>query len=272
MYQLTHRRPDTIAEASEMLAADPDAKILAGGMTLIPSLKHRLSQVTRLIDLSSIGGLSDISVVDGSLRIGALATHHDVARSEVVRREIPALADLAAAIGDSQVRNRGTLGGSVANNDPAADYPSAALALDAHIVTNHREIRAENFFLSLFTTALEESEIVVALEFPIPATAGYAKLPNPASRYAIVGVFCAQFATGCRVAVTGAGNCVFRWHEAEARLKQSFSVASIDGLILDAAELNSDLHADATYRAHVAGAMLEDAIARAIKIQADQRG
>ncbi|MEO1199303.1 MAG: xanthine dehydrogenase family protein subunit M [Pseudomonadota bacterium] len=265
MYALSYKRPETISEAVDLLTADPDAKLLAGGMTLIPSLKQRLMRVTSLIDLSGVTGMAEISVKDGVLRIGALTTHHAVARSKAVHEAIPALASLAGKIGDSQVRNRGTIGGSVANNDPAADYPAALLALDACIVTDRRRIAAADFIQPLFSTNLDDNEIVTAIEFQIPSVSGYAKLPNPASRYAIVGIFFARFDDGCRVGVTGATSCAFRWRDAEARLAVELSVSSVEGLILKAEDLNSDLHANAVYRTHVAGAMLEDAITQALE-------
>lgn len=265
MYRLTYRRPHDLAEASHILTEEPDAKALAGGMTLVPSLKQRLLQVTSLVDITQIEGLSEIEIKADCLKIGALATHDTVAHSPAVQRSIPALAYLAGVIGDSQVRNCGTIGGSVANNDPAADYPAAVLALGGRVVTNHRAIEAEDFFHGLFSTALVQGEIVTALEFPIPRAAGYAKLPNPASRYATVGVFVIQSANETRVGVTGAATGVFRWADAETKLASTFDKNAIAGLRLDPADLNSDMHASSDYRAHVAGVMLEQAVTQAVR-------
>jgi len=249
--------PDAIA----LLAAE-QARPLAGGMTLLPTMKLRLAAPGMLIDLSGLG-LSGIEVSATRLTIGAMTTHDAVARSAEVVQAIPALAGLAGKIGDPQVRNRGTIGGSLANNDPTADYPAAVLALGATIVTDKREIAADDFFKGLFETALSPGEIITAVRFPIPEAAGYAKLPNPASRFAIVGVFVAKFAAGARVAVTGAGPCVFRAGAIEAALTESFAPAAIGKIAIDPAPLSSDIHADAEYRAHLTIVMAQRAVSAA---------
>src|SRR5579871_2208709 len=215
MYELTYVKAKSVADAAAFLAAHPDAKLLSGGMTLIPTLKQRLARPSHLIDIAGLSELKGITLQGDRLSIGAATRHIEVARSEVVRKAIPALADLAFHIGDPQVRNRGTIGGSVANNDPAADYPAAVLALDGEVVSNRRSHRADGFFQGVFATALEEGEIVQRIVFGVPRRAAYAKFPHPASGYAMTGVFVADFGAAVRVAVTGAGPGVFRWSEAE---------------------------------------------------------
>ena len=205
MYALKYIQAKSLKQAGQLLSANPEAKLISGGMTLIPTLKQRLAKPTHLVDIAQLAELRGIAVKGGKLVIGAGAKHHEVATSAVVKKAVPALAGLASCIGDPQVRNQGTIGGSVANNDPAADYPAAVLGLNATIVTTKREIVAEKFFQGLFTTALEDGEIVVSLEFPLPKRAAYVKFPHPASGYAMAGVFIAQTAGGVRVAVTGAG-------------------------------------------------------------------
>ncbi len=260
MYPFTYHRPDSLGSAAA-LAGSADAKILAGGMTLLPTMKQRLAAPTSLVDLNSLSDLAGISVAGGKVTIGAMTRHADVAASEEVRKAIPALADLAGWIGDPMVRHRGTIGGSVANNDPAADYPAACLALGATIVTNMREIAADDFFTGLFDTALEEGEILTGIVFPIPAKAAYQKFRNPASRYAIVGVFVAQSAAGVRVTVTGAGeNGVFRVASFEEALAKDFSAKAIEGIVVPAEGLNSDIHADAVYRANLINVMARRAV------------
>jgi aerobic carbon-monoxide dehydrogenase medium subunit len=229
-------------------------------MTLLPTMKLRLARPSDIVDLGDIDELQGIAVDGNAVEIGAGARHADVAASADVQRLIPALAFLAAQIGDPQVRNRGTLGGSLANSDPAADYPAAVLGLGAMIRTDRREIPADDYFLGMFETALEPDEIVQSVRFPAPKRAGYAKFPNPASRYAIVGVMVAETGDGVRVAVTGAGPCVFRAQAFEAALKREFKAAALDGLDVDAADLNSDLHASAAYRAHLVGVMAKRAV------------
>jgi carbon-monoxide dehydrogenase medium subunit len=223
-------------------------------------MKMRLAQPSDLVDLSGIDGLSGITDTGDAIVIGAMTRHADVAASDVVQSAIPALAELADSIGDAQVRNRGTLGGSIANSDPAADYPAAVLGLGATIKTDQREIAADDYFLGMFETALAADEVVVSVSFPKPKKAAYAKFPNPASRYAVVGVMVADTADGVRVAVTGAGACAYRATEIEEALAASFSSAALAGLSADAADLNSDLHASAEYRAHLVGVMAERAV------------
>jgi carbon-monoxide dehydrogenase medium subunit len=263
MYDFAYRKPGNVADAAATLAADADAKALAGGMTLIPVLKQRLNRASVLVDLAGTG-LAGINASAGSITIGAMTTHGAVAASAEVKAKIPALAHLAAHIGDEQVRHRGTLGGSLANNDPAADYPAAVLALDATIRTNRRAITADDFFQGMFTTALEQGEVITEVEFPLPEKSAYEKFPNPASRYAIVGVFVARTACGVRVAVTGAGQGgVFRHVAMESALTANFSPDAIAGITTPEADLNSDIHASAEYRAHLIGVMAKRAVAKA---------
>lgn len=260
MYATTYVKPASLAEAAKFLAANPDAKLLSGGMTLIPSMKQRLAQPSHLVDIGGLAELKGIEVKGDRLVIGAGTKHIEVARSAVVKKAIPALAALAMEIGDPQVRNMGTIGGSISNNDPAADYPSAVLGLGATVITTSREIAADDFFQGMFATALEAGEIVKAVSFPIPKRAAYAKFPHPASGYAMTGVFVADTAGGVRVAVTGAGPGVFRWSEAEAALAKSFSVAAIAPLAVAADGLNADIHAPAEYRANLVKVMAERAV------------
>ena len=261
MYNFALHRPSTVSEAAALLAGKADAKLLAGGQTYIPTLKQRLAQPSDVIDLSGIAELKGIKEEAGGLLVGAMAKHGEVAHSDLVKRVIPALASLAEGIGDPQVRNLGTLGGSISNADPAADYPGALLGLGASVRTNKRSIAADEFFTGLFDTALESDEIVTAVHFPKPEKAAYAKFPNPASRYAMVGVFVAKTSNGVRVAVTGAGqNGVFRWKEAEQALGSNFSSAAIDGLKVSADSLSGDMHASAEYRAHLVGVMAQRAV------------
>ena len=263
MYAFEYHRPESLSGAVADLA-NPDAKALAGGMTLLPTMKQRLASPAALIDLKSVHELAGIAREGDNLAIGAMTRHADVARSNVVQTAIPALAVLAGGIGDPHVRNMGTIGGSVANNDPSADYPAGALALGATIVTNKRRIPAPEFFTGLFETALEAGELITQVIFPIPQRAAYMKFANPASRYALVGVFVAKTAGGVRVAVTGAGsNGVFRLSEFEAALDANFSPAALNALSVPASGLNSDLHADADYRAHLIGVMARRAVAAA---------
>ncbi len=262
MYAFEYHRPSTLAEAAQLLASRPEAKLLAGGHTLLPTLKQRLAQPSDLVDLSAIAELRGIREEGGGLTLGATVRHGEVEGSDLVRRVIPALAELAAEIGDPQVRNRGTIGGSIANNDPAADWPAGLLGLGATVRTNRREIAADDFFTGMFETALEEDEIITAVHFPRPEKAAYAKFPNPASRYAIVGVFVARTANGVRVAVTGAGPCVFRADEIERALSADFSPQALDGVAISPDDLNSDIHASAEYRAHLVKVMARRAVAR----------
>jgi carbon-monoxide dehydrogenase medium subunit len=232
-------------------------------MTLIPTLKQRLASPSDLIDLGGISELSGISEKGGAIVIGATTTHAEVAASKTVKSKIPALAALAEGIGDPQVRHRGTIGGSIANNDPAADYPAGLLGLGATVKTDRREIAADDFFKGMFETALEDGEIVTSVSFPIPKKAGYAKFPNPASRYAVVGVMVAQGPAGTRVAVTGAGPSVFRVAAMEKALDGKFSPNAIEGISVPANGLNADIHASAEYRAHLVGVMARRAVAAA---------
>jgi len=263
MHAFRYRRPSSVAEAVSALAAAADGKVIAGGMTLIPIMKQRLAQPSDIIDLGGIGGLDAIAIDGASLVVGAIATHDAVASSPEVQRAIPALADLAGDIGDPQVRNRGTIGGSIANNDPAADYPAAVLALGATIHTDRRRITADDFFTGLFETALEDDELIVKVSFPVPEKAGYAKFKQQASRYALAGVMVSEDPAGVRLAVTGAAPCVFRAMEMEAALSARFRPAALDGLDVPADGLNADIHGSPEYRAHLIGVMAKRAVAAA---------
>ena len=264
MYAFAYHRPQSVADAARLLASNPEAKVLAGGHTLLPTMKQRLASPKAIVDLSRVAELRGIDRKGNALVIGAMTTHAEVASSTVVRSTIPALADVAGLIGDPHVRHRGTIGGSVANNDPAADYPAALLALSAMITTNKRDIKADDFFKGLFATALQDGEIITRVSFPVPAKFGYAKFPHPASRYALVGVAVAQTGSGVRVAVTGAGNeGVFRHDGMEAALAKSWSPQALKGMAADRGQMMSDIHADADYRAHLVGVMARRAVARA---------
>jgi len=264
MYAFNYVKPASLADAAAALSGAEDGTLLAGGQTLLPTMKQRLASPSDLVDLSGIAELQGISVGGGTVTIGAMSRHAAVAGSADVQAAIPALAALAGGIGDQAVRNRGTLGGSVANNDPAADYPAAVLGLGATVKTTNREIAADDFFTGLFETALMPGEIVTAVSFPQPQKAAYAKFPNPASRYAMVGVFVAKFADGVRVAVTGAGDSgVFRVAAYESALAANFSADAVPDGAVSADSLNSDLHADAEYRAHLIAVMTRRAVAAA---------
>jgi carbon-monoxide dehydrogenase medium subunit len=260
MYNFEFSNATTVAEAAKQLGSASDGKLVAGGMTLIPTLKQRLAQPSDLIDLGKIAELKGIKREGNAVVIGAMTRHIDVAKSAEIKSAIPGLADLAGVIGDPAVRNRGTLGGSIANNDPAADYPSALVALGATVITNKRKLAAEDFFTGMFETALEPGEIVVSVRFPVPEKAAYAKFPNPASRYAVVGVFVAKTAAGPRVAVTGAGPAVFRAPDFEQALARNFSADAVAGVTVAADDLNADLHASAEYRAHLVTVMAKRAV------------
>jgi len=252
MYEFKYHRPATVRQAANLLLKNEDAKLIAGGHTLVPVMKQRLAAPPHLVDLTRIEGLDGIEMKGRALVIGATAKHVDVANSAVVGEAIPALAELAGVIGDPAVRHKGTIGGSIANNDPTADYPAACVALNATIVTNKRRLKAEEFFQGLFTTALENDEIVTRVMFPLPKKAAYVKFRNQASRYALVGVFVARLPSEVRVAVTGAGSDgVFRVTAFEEALKKRFSSKVLDGLPVSADGLNSDLHGSAEYRAHL---------------------
>jgi len=262
MREFRYIKARSLSDAAAFIAAEPEAKLLAGGMTLIPTLKQRLAQPSHLVDIGALPDLHGIAAKGDLLEIGAAVKHHEVASSPAVKKALPALAFLAEHIGDPQVRNRGTLGGSLANNDPAADYPAAVLALDATIVTTGRKIAAGDFFQGLFATALEPGEIITRLLFPLPRRAAYEKFPHPASGYAMAGVFVAETASGVRVAVTGAGPGVFRWSAAEEVLARSMSVDALAPLHVDAAPLNEDIHATRAYRANLVEVMTKRAVAR----------
>jgi carbon-monoxide dehydrogenase medium subunit len=263
MYNFEYHRASSVDDAAAKLGGASDGTLLAGGQTLIPTLKQRLASPSDVIDIAGVADLKGISAEGGGVTIGAMTTHAEVAASDVVRSAIPALAEMAKGIGDPHVRNRGTIGGSVANNDPAADYPAALVALGATIKTNSREISADDFFTDLFETALNDGEIITAVSFPGADKAAYVKFPNPASRYAIVGVFVAQSGGSVRVAVTGAGPCVFRATDIEAALGGNFSPDAVDGVSVSADGLNSDIHASAEYRAHLITVMAKRAVAAA---------
>jgi carbon-monoxide dehydrogenase medium subunit len=260
MYDFAYHRPKTLADAVNGLKGKPDGKAMAGGMTLIPTLKQRLAKPSDVVDLADLKELAGVKADASGVTIGAMTRHADVASSSDVKSAIPALADLASHIGDPAVRNRGTLGGSVANNDPAADYPAAVLALNATVTTNSRKIAADDFFKGLFETALAEGELITSITFPKVEKAAYMKFPNPASRYAMVGVFVAKTAAGVRVAVTGAGPSVFRVTAMVDALAKNFSSAAIKDIKVPADGLNSDIHGSAEYRAHLVNVMARRAV------------
>lgn len=260
MSAVAYHRPASLADAAKLAESDPDARILAGGQSVLPSMKLGLLAPTAFIDLGALGELRGIRTDRGSITIGAMTTHAAVAESPEIGRAIPALARLAAGIGDPQVRNRGTIGGSVANSDPAADYPAAVLALNATVRTNRRSLPADGFFKGLFETTMSPGEIITAIEFPVPARAGYVKFPQPASRFALVGVFVAQTSEGARVAVTGAGPCVFRVKALEDALSRKFAPQACDGISIPPDGLNTDIHASAEYRAHLIPVLARRAI------------
>jgi carbon-monoxide dehydrogenase medium subunit len=265
MYNFTFHRPETLRQAVNLLTKNEEAKLLAGGHTLLPTMKLRLAGPPHLIDLSQVEGLVGIALAGRSITIGAMTRHVDVHTSPVVQEHAPVLAKLAGMIGDPAVRHMGTIGGSVANNDPTADYPAACLALGATIITNKRRIKADDFFTGMFSTALEPAEIITKVSFPLPKKAAYQKFRNQASRYALVGVFVAKRGSENRVAVTGAGaNGVFRVTAFEDALKKRFSPKSLEGLSVPATGLNSDIHGSAEYRAHLIGVLARRAVAEAI--------
>lgn len=265
MYETTYRRAGSVAEAAQFIAKAEDGKLLAGGQTLIPTMKQRLAAPSDLVDIGGIADLKGISESGGAVRIGAGTRHSDVAGSDVVKRLIPGLAKLAGGIGDPHVRHMGTIGGSVANNDPAADYPSALVALRATVITNKREIAADDFFTGMFETALEDNEIIIAVSFPVPEKSSYAKYPNPASRYAMTGVFVARHKDGSvRVAVTGAGQGgVFRVEAMERALAAHWDPSAVEGIPVDPNDLLSDIHGSAVYRANLITVMAKRAVAAA---------
>lgn len=259
MYAFNYHRPSSVAEAVKLLKASPDGRCLAGGMSLIPTMKHRLASASDLIDLNGIRELGGIRREGDALVIGALARHVEIADSPEVQKAIPALAALAGSVGDPQVRNRGTFCGSLCFADPAADCPAGLVGLNGTVITDRRRIPADQFFKGLYETALEKGEIVTGVSFPIPEKAGWAKFANLASRYAIVAVMVAKTGGQVRVAVTGAKASVFRVPEMEAALAKSFAPSAIEGIKVSPAGMNSDLHGDAEYRAHLVTAMAKRA-------------
>lgn len=264
MYATNYHRASSVADAVRLKGAGEETKYVSGGMTLIPTMKQRLAAPSDLVDLRHVAEMKGITVSGGTVRIGAATTHAEVASSAEIKAACPALSHLASLIGDPHVRHMGTVGGSVANNDPAADYPSAMLALGATIVTDRRRIAADDFFTGLFETALNENEIIVAVEFAAPEKAGYSKFPNPASRYAMTGVFVAKSASGVRVGVTGAGSDgVFRHSGMEQALAGNFSPDALSGVTTDPADMLSDLHGSAEYRANLVNVMARRAVAAA---------
>ena len=258
MKNFNFKTANNVKEATKLFSAR--SAFLAGGMTLLPAIKLRLAAYTDLINIKKIKSLSGIKVSSKSLKIGSATTHATVASSKEVIKSIPSLAMLAEGIGDPQVRNRGTIGGSIANNDPAADYPSACIALNAVIHTNERKIEAEKFFKGMFETALKTGEIIEAVEFEIPKKSNYQKYPNPASRYAIVGIYVAECKSGVNVAVTGAKSCVYNDKNLSAALSKNFSSSAIDGIEISSSEMNSDIHASAEYRANMVKVFTKKAV------------
>jgi len=263
MREFSYHKPSTVSEAVALLAGG-DNRLLSGGMTLLPTMKMRLASPAALIDLAAVPQLTAITISTGSVTIGAMATHASVAASAEVKAAIPALAALAGLIGDPQVRHRGTIGGSMANADPSADYPAAALGLGATIVTDRREIAADSFFTGMFQTALKPDEIILAIRFPIPDAAGYAKFKSQASRFALVGAFVARFGGSVRVGVTGAAPVVFRSADLEDALAANFSPEALARISIAPSGLNSDIHADSEYRAHLVVVMARRAVAQAL--------
>jgi carbon-monoxide dehydrogenase medium subunit len=260
MYDFAYHRPESLTQAASLLRNAEDGAYLAGGMTLIPALKQRLAQPSDLVDLAGLKDLVGVRVDGRSVIIGAMTRHASVAGSPEVKAAIPALAALASQIGDRQVRNRGTLGGSVANSDPAADYPAAVIGLGATIRTERRQIAADDYFQDLFETALEPGELIREIAFPVPSRAAYRKFRHPASRFAVVGVFVADFGGAVRVGVTGAGACAFRLTTAEAALSSRLDPAALEGLAIDHSRFNSDLVASAEFRAQLVRVMARRAV------------
>jgi carbon-monoxide dehydrogenase medium subunit len=264
MYDFAYHKPSSIADAVKLLASDPDARAISGGMTLLPALKLRLNKPSAVVDLSGIAELRGVRREGGTIIIGALTKHFEIATGAEIKSAIPALAWMASTIGDTQVRNRGTMGGSVANNDPSADYPAALLALGATIQTDKRKVSADDFFQGMFATALDTGELVTAIHIPVPEKAGYAKMKNPASRYSMAGVFVARGPQGVRVAANGAGaNGAFRVKEMEAALSSNWSPDAVASIKLDPSAMNGDIHGSAEYRAHLVTVMAKRAVANA---------
>ena len=264
MYAFTYHRPTSVRQAVNMLAKDPEAKLLAGGHSLIPVMKLRLAKPSAIIDINHIEGLSGVEVTPRSVVIGAMTRHYEVAANEALKAAMPALAGVPGSIGDPHVRHRGTIGGSLANNDPNADYPAAVLGLGATIITSKRRIPADEFFKGLFETALEPDEIITKVSFPIARKSAYQKFKHPASGFALVGVFVSKRGSEIRVAATGAGsNGVFRVTAFEEALKKRFAPKSIEGITIPPDGMNTDIHASAEYRAHLVGVMARRALAAA---------
>ena len=261
MYQFHYHRPASLEEAVALYRAAEDGIYLAGGQTLLPTMKQRLAAPSDVIDLAGIAELTGIEVTPDRVTVGAFTRHGEVAAHPGIRATLPVLAALAGEIGDTQVRNCGTLGGSVANSDPAADYPAAVIGLGATVHTQERAIAADDYFEDLFETALEPGEIITRIEFPVPRRAAYRKFPNPASRYAVVGVLVADFPSGLRVGITGAGPCAFRGTALEIALQERFDPGALDDVEVPDAGFNSDLHASAEYRAHLVRVMAKRAVA-----------
>lgn len=262
-YSFDYERAADAQAAVAALQADSDAKYLGGGQSMLPTMRLRLAQPTKLVDITQIAALKEIRVDSQTVSIGAAVCHADVAEHDGIQRSLPGLAELAGMIGDRQVRARGTLGGSLANDDPAADYPAAVLALGATVVTDRRRIAADDFFVGMYETALEPDELIVAVEFPVPEKSAYEKFRNPASQFALVGVFVAKRADGVRVAVTGAAPSVFRPSALEAALSSHFTRDAARQVTLSPDELNTDLHASAEYRAHLIPILAARAVERA---------
>ena len=264
MYAFKYHQPKTVRQAANLLAKFAEAKVLAGGHSLIPVMKLRLASPSDIVDINGVEGLSSIEVKGRSIVIGAMARHFEVANAQVLQDVLPALAGVPGSIGDPHVRHRGTIGGSVANNDPNADYPAACLGLGATIITNKRRIASDDFFTGMFSTALEPDEIITKVSFPLAKKAAYQKFKHPASGFALVGVFVSKRGSDIRVAVTGAGsNGVFRVKSFEEALRKRFSPKSIEGIAVPADGMNSDIHASAEYRAHLIGVLARRALAAA---------
>lgn len=264
MYNFTFHRPTTVRQAAGLLARNPEGKLLAGGHSLLPVMKQRLASPSALVDLSLVEGMTGVELKGRSVVIGAMTRHADVANSDVLKEAMPGLAAVPGSIGDPQVRNRGTIGGSIANNDPNADYPAACLGLGATIITNKRRIAADDFFQGMYTTALEDGEIIVKVSFPIAKKAAYEKFKHPASGFALVGVFVSKRGSDIRVAVTGAGSDgVFRVPAFEEALKKRFTAKSIEGMTIPATGMNADIHASPEYRAHLVSVLAKRALNKA---------
>ncbi len=263
MRDFDYARPVSLADAAAAFAGGGEAAFIAGGHTLLPAIKSRLRMPDTLVDLAAVPGLTGISRDGDRVWIGAMTTHAAIATDATIAAAIPGVSAMAMLVGDPQVRNRGTFGGVIANNDPAADYPAACLALDAIIETDRGSHAADDYFQGMFSTALADGEIVTRIGLRVPIASAYAKFRHPASRYAVVGVYVARFADGVRVGVTGAGPGAFRWTDAETALSADFSAAALTGLVMDHADLNTDIHASAEFRAHLAGVMLEQAVREA---------